>query len=151
MKSREVVPVFFFAGIGVFVIWSAWGQGVGSFFSPGAGLMPFCLGIGLTSVSLLLIFLSLKGKVRPSQTSWGKIYWGRVASVIVTLLVYALLLERLGYLIATAILLFLLFTLAGSKRSAAVISSVLTVIVTYFFFTYFGLVFPAGLLRYLGL
>ena len=151
MKSRECVPVLLFAGIGLFAVWSAWGQGVGSLFSPGAGLMPFCLGIGLTCVSLLLLFVTLRGKARPSPAFEGKIHWGRVAAVVVTLLVYALLLERLGYLIASEILLFLLFVLAGSRRSAAVISSVITVIATYFFFTYFGLVFPAGLLRYLGL
>lgn len=151
MKSKELVPVLLFAAIGLFVVWSAWGQGVGSLFSPGAGLMPFCLGIGLTCVSFLLLLVTLRGKVRPSRSPEGKIHWGRVASVVVALLVYALLLERLGYLIASEILLFLLFLLAGSKRTGAVISSVITVIATYVFFTYFGLVFPAGLLRYLGL
>jgi putative tricarboxylic transport membrane protein len=151
MKVKEAVPVALFAAIGLFVIWSAWGQGVGNLFSPGAGLMPFCLGIGLTCVSLFLLFLTLKGKVRPSKPQEGKIHWGRVASVVVALLVYALLLERLGYLIASEILLFALFLLAGSRRYAALVSSVITVLATYFFFTYFGLVFPAGLLRYLGL
>ena len=151
MKTKEVIPVLVFAAVGLFVTWSAWGQGVGSFFSPGAGLMPFCLGIGLTCVSVLLIVLSLKGKVAASRASGGPVNWGRVGAVVVSLILYSLLLERLGYLVAGAILLFALFTLAGSRRSAALVSTLITVFATYFFFSYFGLIFPAGVLRYVGL
>lgn len=151
MRSKEVFPALGFAAIGIFVMGSARGQGVGSFYYPGAGLMPFCWGTGLTAVSLLLLYRMRKGKVGSSEGKASAVNYRRVAGVVVILLAYALFLERLGYLIATPILFFLLMALAGSKRSFSAIFSVITVIATYFFFTYFGLVFPSGVLRYLGL
>ncbi len=151
MRSKEVFPALGFAAIGIFVMWSARGQGVGSFYYPGAGLMPFCWGVGLTGISLLLFYRVLKGKARPLEVKESSPNYRRVAGVVVVLLAYGLFLERLGYIIATLILFFLLLMLAGSKKSSSVIFSVVTVIATYFFFTYFGLVFPTGLLKYLGL
>ncbi len=151
MRLKEVFPVLGFAAIGIFVMWSARGQGVGSFYYPGAGLMPFCWGTGLTGVSLLLLYRVVKGKTRPRETKESSANYRRVAGVVVILLAYALFLERLGYLIATPILFFLLMMLAGSKKSFSAIFSMVTVVATYFFFTYFGLVFPSGVLRYLGL
>ena len=151
MRSKEVFPVLCFAALGIFVMWSARGQGVGSFYYPGPGLMPFCLGTGLTGVSLLLFYRVLKGKAEPFKTDDSSVNYRRVAGVIVVLLAYALFLERLGYLIATPIMFFFLLMLAGSRKFSSVVFSVVTVIATYFFFTYFGLVFPPGLLRYLGL
>ncbi|HVP80889.1 MAG TPA: tripartite tricarboxylate transporter TctB family protein [Thermodesulfobacteriota bacterium] len=151
MRSKEVFPALGFAAIGLFVMWSARGQGVGSFYYPGAGLMPFCWGTGLTGVSLLLLYRVLKGKAKPAEVRESSVNYRRVAGVVVVLLAYALFLDRLGYLIATPILFFLLMVLAGSKKIPSVVFSVVTVIATYFFFTYFGLVFPPGLLKYLGL
>ena len=151
MRSKEVIPVLCFAAIGIFVMWSARGQGIGSFYYPGAGLMPFCWGTGLTGVSLILLYRVIKGKVEPPRVNDSSVNYRRVTGVIVVLLAYGLFLDRLGYLIATPILFFLLMMLAGSKKIPSVVFSVVTVIATYFFFTYFGLVFPPGLLRYLGL
>jgi hypothetical protein len=126
---------------------------VGSFYYPGPGLMPFCLGTGLVAVSLILLFrtlLKLKREKAPLQAKKAAVNYKRVVGVVVVLLVYALLLERVGYLIVTPFLLFLLFKIAGSGKSSATFASVSTVLITYFFFTYLGLRFPPGILKHLG-
>jgi putative tricarboxylic transport membrane protein len=74
-------------------------------------------------------------------------FW-RVGFVLLSLFVFALLLEKIGYLITSFLILTLLFRSTGSKGwRFALITSGVTALVTYFVFTYLGLRFPAGIFR----
>jgi hypothetical protein len=68
---------------------------------------------------------------------------------VVSLIVYALLLEKLGYVITTLLLLYCLFWVAGTTKLVAAVSSVSTVSLTYFGFSYLGVVFPQGILKFI--
>ncbi len=70
----------------------------------------------------------------------------RVAVIVLALFGYALVLEKLGFLISTFLLTTVLFKVAGVKRwHFTFLGSALTVVVTYFLFTYLGLSFPYGI------
>ena len=76
----------------------------------------------------------------------------QIAIVLVALLIWAFVLESLGFLIATFILMTLLYRAAGFKKwYVAVFWGLITVLVTYFVFTYLGVRFPPGILRTLGI
>ncbi len=73
-----------------------------------------------------------------------KVY--KVGLVLGSLLIYAFLLEKIGYLVATSFLLIFLFRTAGSRKWRSILAaSVLTVILTFFVFTSLGLRFPKGI------
>ncbi len=131
--------------------------GLGSFRSPGPGLMPFLLGALLCSVSLYFLatsfFWKSTKKVAGSETKeegQSHINIGNIILVVASLVVYALVLEKLGYVVATLLLLFGLFWAAGTTKLVAAVSSVGTVLLTYFFFSHLGVAFPQGILKFIS-
>jgi hypothetical protein len=151
MKKYHIIVVIFWIGLGLFVTLLSYGLGLGRFHSPGPGLMPFILGILLLIFSFYLLIRSFSKSNRKQEIPKeepGQIDFVKIGLVLFSLFVYAFLLEKLGYLIATFLLLIILFRGAGSKRWRSVlIASTLAVFLTYFVFTSFGLRFPAGILR----
>jgi putative tricarboxylic transport membrane protein len=116
--------------------------------------MPFYLGLGLVLLSIsMLVYLFLKRSRLDDKA--GKrsqaIDYLRIVLVVAALVVYSLVIEKLGYITATLILLVILFICAGSKKTTAVIASILTLLITYLGFTYLGVRFPPGILTVFGL
>ena len=151
-KDCDIFPTFFWIGLSLFVIISSYHLELGNFQDPGPGLMPFLTGVVLlllSSIILVASFLGSPGRSDsetvkdPARTSFLK-----VGSVFGSLVIYALILEKIGYLVATSLLLIFLFKIAGSRKWRTVLlSSVLTVVITYLFFTSFGLRFPKGIFK----
>jgi putative tricarboxylic transport membrane protein len=154
MKIRELFPILFWIAVGLYVSFTSRGLGVGTLYYPGPGLMPFYLGVGLTLISLVMLFLLFvkkSGEGKEAKFSWGRINYSKIAVVVGALIIYSLVIDQLGYIVATLILMFIMFWGAGSKKTYAVIASLLAVLITYFVFTYLGLRFPPGILEALGL
>lgn len=81
----------------------SWQLDLGNFRMPGPGAWPFLLAIAMALLGGWLVFrpqpstkVALKGVPR----------WGRLAMALVTLFGYVLILESLGYLVATTLLMF---------------------------------------------
>ena len=95
--------------------------------NPGPGFLPLAYGIMLL---LLAVFFVLKTILHREKTShfeespWSGLSWRQVPGTLAILLGYALLLNRLGYLVSTWMLMGFLFWGEGPKRkSYAVIAS----------------------------
>lgn len=150
MKKYHIIVIIFWIGLSLFVTIFSYKLRLGRFNNPGPGLMPFIIGIFLLIISFYLLIRSLfeRGIEDKSvhkeqrQTNFGKI-----GLVLVSLLAYAILLETLGYLIVTLLFFILLFRSMGNRWTTVWVASVLTVLLTYFVFTFFGVKFPAGILR----
>jgi putative tricarboxylic transport membrane protein len=154
MRTRELPPILFFLLLGLYVSWASRGLGLGSLYQPGPGLMPFYLGLGLVLLSvamLLRLFLQRPKEEEKVGKRPQAIDYPRIALVVTALVVYSLVIENLGYIPATLVLLVILFLCAGSKRTSAVIASIATLLITYFGFTYLGVRFPPGILTVFGL
>ncbi len=153
MKKRyDIFPIFFWIGLSLFVIMGSYHLELGSFQDPGPGLMPFLAGVVLLLLSSFLLvasfFRSQKRSNSETTEDAARISLWKVGSVFGSLVTYALILEKLGYLVATSLLLIFLFKIAGSQKwRTALASSILTVVLTYLFFTFFGLRFPKGILH----
>ncbi len=154
MRTRELPPILFFLLLGLYVSWVSHRLGLGTLYYPGPGLMPFYLGLGLVLLSIsMLVYLFLKRSrldERAGKRSQA-INYLRIVLVVTALVVYSLVIEKLGYIVATLILLVILFICAGAKKTSAVIASILTLLITYFGFTYLGVRFPPGILTVFGL
>jgi putative tricarboxylic transport membrane protein len=72
-----------------------------------------------------------------------------VSLAVISLVAYALLVEKLGFLITTTLLLMVLLKGMGTKKWITVVMvSVLTSLITYFAFTYLRLRLPMGILNF---
>ena len=127
--------------------------GLGSFRDPGSGLMPFLLGALLLPISFYRLVRSARKKDPEDKmmVKQPKINFEKLCLILASLFAYVLLLERIGFLIATFLLLSLLFRSMGSKKLTYAIGAAgLTVLVTYALFTFLGVRFPPGVLRFIG-
>src|SRR4030042_933900 len=151
MKKSDIILTIFWLGLSIFVMVLSYKYGFGNFRTPGPGLMPFLIGLLLFIICfyiLLRLPFRMYERAKTAKEEQSQINYRKIVIILVSLYAYALFFESLGYLIGTFILLSILFRSAGSKRwSVILISSGVTVLVTYFAFTYLGLRFPPGILK----
>ena len=148
-QSRTIVSLFW-AGLGIFVMIFSYRLGLGRFNNPDSGLVSFLLGLILTLLSLYGLTISLLKKTRDKEfPKEGRNHasYGKIALVLVALLMYAVILEKLGFVITTWIFLFLMFRSMGNRWITTLIASTFTVLATYFVFTFFGVRFPPGIFK----
>lgn len=127
---------------------------LGTLQTPGPGLLPFLLGSLLIVVSLpiligsLLLFRKTVPESRAAEI-WAGVEFKNVLIIIISLVAYALLLERLGFILTAFLFLFVLFATFDFQRwlFALGVSSV-TIFITYLLFNVVLRVeLPSGLLR----
>ncbi len=154
MKKSDVICSLFLVFIGLLFCAGAFGIGLGSVIAPGSGFMPFGAALLLILFSLGTIgeaLFSSRSGSREIEASPGK-RWS-TALVLLLLFAYALLLDVLGFLVATFLLLTALFKASeGQTWKVAVVESLITTALTYLLFDYvLHCSFPRGLLSLVGL
>lgn len=106
-------------------------------FGPGAGFLPFWLGVFMAVLSFLLLVKTFRQPVAAADKA---LFPNRrvlipVGATIGSLAAYILLLERLGFLIGTGLLtVFLLGVVEREKWSTAVLAAVLNSVALYVIF-----------------
>jgi putative tricarboxylic transport membrane protein len=153
MRKYDLTIRFFWLALGLFVVIYSYTLGLGKLIDPGPGLLPFLLGmifLILSSVRFVTV-IRLREAEETGEEKKKVEYW-RIILIVVALLIWAFVLESLGFLIATFILMTLLYHAAGFKKwYVSIFWGLITVLVTYFVFTYLGVRFPPGILRTLGI
>ena len=154
IKKYDIGIRVFWIALGCFVSIYSYSLGLGKFVDPGPGLLPFLLGfilLLLSSIRLVVVVRSEEPADTQEQGQTKTEYW-RLLMILIALLIWALVIESLGFLVATFILMMLLYRAAGfTKWYMAIFWGFVTVLATYFVFTYLGVRFPPGVLRPLGL
>jgi putative tricarboxylic transport membrane protein len=108
---------------------------VGGLHTPGPGFLPFYTAILLGILALISLMQTLKVAEGPASEIWGSVRWFKLGLMVASLFLYILLFSYLGFILATFLLLLVLFRVIepyGWKM--VLISSVLTIAGTYFFF-----------------
>jgi putative tricarboxylic transport membrane protein len=151
MRRAEQIACLFWIIVSLSVCTGAIGLKLGTPSDPGPGFLPF--GTGALLGILALVHL-LKVSVAASQGEadgflWQGVNWQRSLFVVLAILFYAMLLPHLGYLIATFILLVILFSLYDRKKWGIVVPASLFVIgITYLVFhVWLKVQFPSGFFR----
>ena len=162
VKKYQYIPTLFWIGLSLFVMFFAYRlgledkTGLEGVHNPGPGLMPFLVALVLLLISLYLLIIPLLKKspqgeaMRMVKEEMKKPNYGKMILVLACLFGYAFLLEHLGYLVTTCLALLLLFKGMGVKWGSALFASLTTTLVTYFIFTYLGLLFPDGIIKLQG-
>jgi len=140
--SRQLKSGLFFFALSLLVLWESLRVQTGSFLEPGSGFLSFGVGIALLALSVVLI---RKGwGVRETQ----KTHSGSALLALASLFVYSLVLDGLGFVVATFFLVAVLFQLGQSRRWWWLIgmSATVTFLAYVVFATFLGVYFPRGFL-----
>jgi putative tricarboxylic transport membrane protein len=136
LKHPDLKSGFFFLLISIFVSIESFRVGIGKWNVPGPGFVPFWAGVVLGCLALSLIAYTIYSRPAPPSKNWYKeVLWGRWFITIVSILVYAILLEYLGFIICTFILLNLLIIVIKPQQwKMAIIISITATGGAYFLF-----------------
>ncbi len=141
MRS-ELRSGFFFFGLSLLVVWESLRVELGTLSEPGSGFLPFCVGLALCALSIVLIYRGWK--VREAR----KPHSLRVVLALVSLFVFSLVLDILGFVVATFLLVGTLFHLGQPRRWWILIgmSALVTLAAYVVFGVFLGVYFPRGFL-----
>jgi putative tricarboxylic transport membrane protein len=90
--------------------------GVGTLSDPGSGFVFIFSGLVIGIFSLMNFVLSIRGKNEGAFSPFKNVHWGKLMLDLGYILLYGVLLERLGFLLSTFLLLGLLLRTIESKR-----------------------------------
>jgi len=118
----------------------------GTVRQPDSGFFPLLIALALFCSSGLILLGTLRRQgVRDPLQPWDGT--GRVLIVVGALVVYALVLNRLGYLVATCLIMILLLRgLEGLRWGATLGVAVPAVVASYGTFRWLGVPLPQGIL-----
>jgi len=142
MFAREIRTLegIFWIGIGIIICILALQFDLGSFHEPGPGFVAFLSGLFLCGIGLIMTISRTISKKRPGQVASGDhtfqiISWPRLAYTTGLLLGYTLLIEILGYILATFLLIWGMFYDWEKKNWAwSLLFSVVTALGSYIMF-----------------
>ena len=149
MSLRNQWSGLFWLVFSIFVCVEAIRMGTGSFSSPGPGLLPFWSGVVVGTLAILLLVVGTLTREEGGKIKnlWRGMNWRTVILVSASLVIYCILLPRLGFLITTFGLMTLLFSIVKRSRLwIQMFTALVTVLVTYVtFYVWLGVQLPKGL------
>ncbi len=118
---KDVVSAGFLLGIGFIYLFYSWQYEAGTADNPGAGLFPRIIGLILTLSSLLLLLRSLRHRTEKNKmgTLWQELSAGKLVSaisVVGSVVLYLIVLNTAGFLLASPFLVFFLARIMGGSH-----------------------------------
>ena len=149
MRRTNSIIAFAFVGLATFLFFAAGRLNFGNFRVPQTGFFPKIL-IGLLLV-LALVLLAQAMREPENERVAAQIPaegWFRIGSTLATLVGFALVLERLGFLLSTFLLMVLLLRAIEAPRwPKVVVVALVTALVSYGLFAWLlGVPLPTGAL-----
>jgi len=148
MRSPDFYSGLLWLLVGAYIVNDAYGMGLGTMHDPGSGYVLFAVGIAIV---LMSAFIAINGLLKAADVSMGNLFrgllWRRVILLVSVLTVYSIVLEPVGFIPATLVLLLVLFRAVDPLTwPFAVFASVLTTAIVYVVFGPMGLgtQFPRG-------
>lgn len=138
MDQRNLISSMVFFLLGAVALVLSLGLGIGSLNNPQSGFMPFWTSLLIIIFSLILFGAAYADKsiaVRWKHI-WHGLHWQKSVLVVISLAVYIVVLPWAGYLIATGILMIVVFWSSSLRIRPAVLYAVLSVGVSYGLFHY---------------
>jgi putative tricarboxylic transport membrane protein len=139
---RELRSGIFFLGLSLFVLWESLRVGLGTLKEPGSGFLSLCGGIALAGFSIVLIVRG--GGLRESLRGHS----GRIIFAIISLFVYSLVMEFIGFYLATFSLVAILLQIGQRRRWGILLG--MSAMLTFLAYLVFGVLlrvyFPIGFL-----
>jgi len=124
--------------------------GLGSPSTPGPGFMPFLTGWVICSFSMITFLRAFLDKSAGIEKIWAKVKFRKLIFAVMVLIIYTLLLNRLGFIISTFFLILILMRYTGSQTwLTSILGGGLSSILSYFLFdTWLKAQLPKGILGF---
>jgi hypothetical protein len=150
VRRRELAAAAVLLAFALFAISQARGLRFGTIASPGPGFFPLCLAAALCLSAVGLLVRAWRMAPTGARAPMFGLRRTAVAGTLASLLVYALVLEWLGFLLATfALLVFFFRALQRQSWLVVVAGSLATSLLSYLVFkTWLGVNLPGGLLAF---
>jgi putative tricarboxylic transport membrane protein len=116
LNNGELWAGLFWLGVGAFVVWAGRDLGTGTRGAPGSGFLPFWAGLLMCGFALAIVAAAVRDGGAPVGSLWQGTRWPRVLLFIGSLALYAMLLDLLGFLLATTPLLLILLRAVDPVR-----------------------------------
>jgi len=130
---RDLVSGLFWLAVAIFAAAQGLALKLGSLQRPGAGFFPFWGGVVLRLLSLGLVVRALTSPGAADRVRFRLESWKPVV-VAAAVLGYLLMLETLGFVAVTLLLLLLLFRLEGRAWTFSAVSAVVGALASYTLF-----------------
>ena len=151
-KSDRVSGSFWFLFC-LFIIYESYRLGLGTVYQPGPGFLFFWTGIVVAIMALIVVLKSFGAQpaeeVKEAPT--GRRTTTKVVLVLISLFLYAVLMEYLGFFIVTLLLFIFLLGVIEKKKwwFAVLVSAAVTLFAYLIFETALQSQLPKGILGYL--
>ncbi|MFH1125088.1 MAG: tripartite tricarboxylate transporter TctB family protein [Pseudomonadota bacterium] len=137
MFNNDQISSVVWFGFGLMVIFASLPYGLGGIHSPGTGFLPFLTGIAICALSAIG-FLDAALEKRKGKT-WENflqgLRWHKPLITLTVLVAYVFILERLGFLLTTTLLVgFLLRVIEPQRWTVVIAGSLLTASAMYLIF-----------------
>ena len=100
MTNRDKVPAIFFFFFSLYICIESLRLNIGNWRKPGAGFFPFCSGIALGILAVLVLFKSWKVEGSGEDSSTRASWRGRILCFL-SLLIFIFLLDTLGFILTS--------------------------------------------------
>lgn len=148
MKKYDRLCGLFWLVLAIFVVWTSISIGLGNFSYPGPGFFPLLIGTILGILSIVILILARKEKTKDLSYAQWPDFSKNVPTTMIALFVYAFLLEFLGYIVGSLLLMFFLYKVVSSNKWRSSIT--ITLLVIFLTYVIFGVLlksqFPKGML-----
>ncbi len=150
MSNYDRMSTLFWVGVAGAIIIESLRLGLGSLSNPGPGLVPFGSGLILGIFGLIVLVFTFRGDQEEKVRLWDPdTQWGKMISVLLSLMAYGFLLDLMGFLLVT--FLWMVFMCRGIGKidgKVTVLISIITTSFCYLLFEYYlGIRFPRGIWR----
>ena len=109
--------------LGFLICEESWRINLGEFRNPGPGFLPFGAGLILGGLALALLVKTLRGKSSGDKAfRFERGRWPKVSLTLTSIFVYGILLEPLGFLLMTFLVMGFLFRVIEPQRWRTVIA-----------------------------
>jgi len=149
MKRLDLIGSAFWLVIGLLICEESWRINLGEFRNPGPGFLPFGTGLILGGLALTVLARTLRGEGRGESAFWAdRSRWSKVILTLACIFVYGVLLEPLGFLLTTFLIMGFMFRVIEPQRWRTVLAGAfLSAVIAYLIFdTWLQVELPKGLL-----
>lgn len=110
IRSAEFWGGIFWLALSAFVLWAGQDLGIGRLSDPGSGFMLVSLGAIMLVLSAIVVLGAFRAPGESVAMLWHGTRWQKVLGVVVLLLAYGMLFERVGFVVLSSAMLLVLMT-----------------------------------------
>jgi putative tricarboxylic transport membrane protein len=150
MKKQDRVTSMVWFCLGLFIAAYSPRFKLGTSSEPGSGLLPFISGVVICICSAITFLLAVKEKSGRAKEIWNHVQFRKLLFVFIVLLFYALMMEKLGFILCTFGMVFLLVKFVDPQSwVTSILAAGASSVASYLLFeTWLQTQLPRGILGY---